>query len=625
MNMMNFHRRLPRFVILIALLGFLGACGLATTVPTTVTTEPIGWDGESIVYDATAISRFGSGTPSGTVHRDTTNDTAVIWNTDASLDNYGGIQTPMLSLDFSQAVIFRMEVVECYTQYIVKLAVEGESEYFYVLSDSGASGVISINVVDAMLSDKYRTKNTQPDPGYASGWKYDGEVKNCTFHILAKGPDGIKQTAELVIRSIAVYNNQTAVTGVSILSSAIQEGVLERLKGAAGVQLTATIQPAAVTDNAILWSSLDETIATVNASGFVTFTGVGTTTVTATAAIDQSKTATVLVNVTSGYEALNDLRNGLASIAYEGSTAEAAFFEDLYATTWSDDEEQTVSLSTRDALSSRISGGSVVIENYFDPFSSLDVLEAVASLEAGSAGVDMILTGSGGATVYRNINGHLYQERYDESIHIAYATYDTSWHKMATYQEHGIVVWDNGSVRRYDITVAAVTEIAAYTAADFADPTLWIVPDRTRQAEDPVIHALSPALVSLVGAAASIRQNKYAEAKYCFGGLVSGMLQSEADKTVEIILDVISLNQMNAYVKTMWEIKILYYQSATGPVISSNPLKIASGNTAGIQTITFVPAHPYFRLYLVVNGSDIGAQFADATMQIGSLKLHSLD
>ncbi|MFH0993163.1 MAG: hypothetical protein V1761_02315 [bacterium] len=74
-----------------------------------------------------------------------------------------------------------------------------------------------------------------------------------------------------------------------------------------------------------------------------------------------------------------------------------------------------------------------------------------------------------------------------------------------------------------------------------------------------------------------------------------------------------------------WEIKILYYQSATGPVVSANPLKVASGNATGIQTITFVPTYSYFRIYLVVNGSDIGAQYADATMQITSFRLHSLD
>ena len=42
-------------------------------------------------------------------------------------------------------------------------------------------------------------------------------------------------------------------------------------------------------------------------------------------------------------------------------------------------------------------------------------------------------------------------------------------------------------------------------------------------------------------------------------------------------------------------------------------------------TITFNPNYNYFRIYLVVNGSDIGEQFSDATMKIGSLKIQSID
>ncbi|MFA5290498.1 MAG: hypothetical protein WC351_05595, partial [Candidatus Izemoplasmatales bacterium] len=149
-----------------------------TTTRSTTTTQPTFpvWNTESIHYEAAHIRMFGSGTPAGTVHYDSLNDLAVIWNIDASLDNYGGVQTPMLALDFSQAVIFQMEVVDVYMQYIVKLAVQGESEYYYVLSDEPTTGLVSINVVDAMLSDKYRIRNTQPDPGYQSGWKYAGQT-----------------------------------------------------------------------------------------------------------------------------------------------------------------------------------------------------------------------------------------------------------------------------------------------------------------------------------------------------------------------------------------------------------------------------------------------------------------
>ncbi len=97
------------------------------------------------------------------------------------------------------------------------------------------------------------------------------------------------------------------------------------------------------------------------------------TTVVATAAIDQSKYATVLVNVTSGYEALTDLQAGLTGLSYGGDGADAAFFEDLYATTWSGDAGQAVAVNVPDALASRISGASVILENYFDPYSALDV------------------------------------------------------------------------------------------------------------------------------------------------------------------------------------------------------------------------------------------------------------
>jgi hypothetical protein len=164
-----------------------------------------------------------------------------------------------------------------------------------------------------------------------------------------------------------------------------------------------------------------------------------------------------------------------------------------------------------------------------------------------------------------------------------------------------------------------------YAPEDLADSSLWIVPDRTLLATDSVINALSPATVSVVSGEAVIRQNKYAEAKYCFGGIVSPMYGVPSGSTVEILLDVSDLNQMNDYVRTMWEIKILYYRSATGTVVSSNPLKLAAGNATGLQTVSFVPAYPDFRIYLVVNGSDIGAQFSDATMKIGSMRIYYLD
>lgn len=124
----------------------------------------------------------------------------------------------------------------------------------------------------------------------------------------------------------------------------------------------------------------------------------------------------------------------------------------------------------------------------------------------------------------------------------------------------------------------------------------------------------------------NLKQNKYPDAKYCFGGIASEVIHSQTTDLVEIVLDVASINQLNDYVKTMWEIKILYFYDIEAKLaVGSNPLKLASGNTPGLHSFTFTPAHQYYRLYLVANGSDIGAQFSGATIQVASLKVQVLD
>ena len=95
----------------------VSSCGPSDT--TTSGDLPL-WNGESVIYSAQNIAKFGSATPSGVANYDADKDAAVIWNTDASLDNYGGVQTPMLSLDFSIAVIFEMVVVSCYSHFVIK-------------------------------------------------------------------------------------------------------------------------------------------------------------------------------------------------------------------------------------------------------------------------------------------------------------------------------------------------------------------------------------------------------------------------------------------------------------------------------------------------------------------------
>ncbi|MBO4573004.1 MAG: Ig-like domain-containing protein [Clostridia bacterium] len=586
------------------------------------------WDGNGVTYTAEHISKFGSGTPYGYANYYADEDVAAIWNTDTSLDNYGGVQTPMLYLDFSKAVTFKMQVVGCYSQYIVKLAVEGENEYYYVLSDESKAGEISVNVVDSMLSEKYKQRNTQPDPGYHSGWKYDGQKKNCSFHILAKGPDGESQTAELKVRKISVFNNEVAVTGVTIASSAMSGKKLSALKGSAGVLLTATVAPSSISDKSVIWESLDSSVATVDDKGNVNFVGVGKTHIVATSATDQSKSDDVEINVLSGYEDTAALKAKLSSLATGASAETAETFKDLFKTSWADEDAmtQSVALSSSRSARMRSEGNAYYVFDHFDGGNANEVSEAAANADGDKAYLTLTLASSSGAEIYRLKNGELTKAAGNGSMKMEYLEKSGgAWQRTASYDEYVIVVGTDGNVKKAKISVISCDELADFAAADFADSSLWTVPDRTKQAEDRVAHALSPASVKVEGNVAVLKQNKYPEAKYCFGGIIGNITSAKGD--VEIVLDVKELNKMNDYVKTMWEIKIVYYEATANgyKVVSSNPIKLASGNEAKEYDFTFKPAYEYFRLYLVVNGSDIGAQFADAEMKIAGMKVYALD
>lgn len=613
-------------LILLAVMIFplcLQSCDKDPDNPSSDTT--VGWDGKSVTYKAEDIKKFGSATPAGMVN-DNGDGSVAIWNTDPSLDNYGGVQTPALTLDFSKAVIFKMNVVSCYSQYIVKLAVEGESEYYYVLSDEGTTGEISVNVVDAMLCDKYRGKNTQPDPGYQNGWKFDDKKKNCAFHILAKGPDGEQNTAELNITEISVFNDETAVTGITVTSDKLNDGVLTALKNSEAVTLSASVSPSSISDKSVTWKSLDESVAAVNADGRVSFVGVGVTQIVATSKIDQSKSSSVKVNVISGYEDKSLLTAKLNGLTYNGSASDAALFDDLFKTSWAgdDDMKPTVNAGNYLAVDARASGSKITMRNHFDG-SSEHINEANGLAASDGAYLPIQIAGANGATVYRNIGGKLFRESSDGQIQIQYLSKQSGNWTKASNNERIIIVFADGSVKKLSVSVVSSIKIADYNASDFTTPSLWTIPDRTKQSENRVVHALSPASVRVENGVAIFKQNKYPEAKYCFGGIVSNVLTVDKNKRVEILLDVDSLNKMNDYVKTMWELKIIYYAADGATAVSANPLKLESGNVTGLNSIVFTPAYDKFAIYLVVNGSDIGAQFSDAEMKIKSMQIYSLD
>lgn len=82
--------------------------------------------------------------------------------------------------------------------------------------------------------------------------------------------------------------------------------------------LTATVEPNNATDQNVIWSSSDNTVATVDENGKVTAVAAGTATITVTT-VDQNKTATCTVTVTHGSMTLIPQKN--ASCTVEGKEA----------------------------------------------------------------------------------------------------------------------------------------------------------------------------------------------------------------------------------------------------------------------------------------------------------------
>ncbi|MCF7932141.1 MAG: Ig-like domain-containing protein [Acholeplasmataceae bacterium] len=618
-------------ILLILMFGLLASCKDKEDPDKDdpIDEEIKGWDGEKITYLPEDIQMLNASIPQGYAIINPENDqSAIIKSLSPELDNYGGVSTGVLTLDFNYAVIFRMDVVSAYTQYIVKLFVEGESEAFYVLSDQGTPGVVSVNVVDAMLSAKYREKDTQPDPGYATGFKYDGMIKNCYFYIMPKGPDGEQRTAELVVSSISITNYKTpAITGVTLSSPLMSDGTISKLKGTEGVNLNATVVPEGVQDTAVTWMTSNPEVATVNESGFVSFVGVGEAIISAVSVIDQSKTGQVRINVLSGFENKEDLIDELNGIDFTQGRVQSSLtnFDDLYKTTWT--EASIIQALRPDPVTSiahalRIftESSGLMIENRFNPELLGHVDEALANQVGDQAMASVELAGRNehfgtrsAATIYRKIGGFIFKEALTASskltVDLTYAQVNgTTWSRPNAYDEETIVVFDDGTVTKYKIAIKNVTVIADYDATDFLNPALWADGDTL---------VLAPGSVRDNGdGTVTIREEN--PTAYPYGGIVSNLFENLEDRQMEVTIEVTGLNPE----RVLWNVRLIYYNNGSRV---GNPLTLEASNDTGRFMLGFVPAFDQLRLYLIANGSDISEIAPGAEIKIRTLTFQYID
>lgn len=97
--------------------------------------------------------------------------------------------------------------------------------------------------------------------------------------------------------NFVVSGDKTLAQSITLSASSCE------LKEGETKQLTATVLPEATDDKTITWSSSDESIATIDATGLITATGIGSTTITATATDGSNVSATCGIHVVANNDA----------------------------------------------------------------------------------------------------------------------------------------------------------------------------------------------------------------------------------------------------------------------------------------------------------------------------------
>ncbi|MDR2534376.1 MAG: leucine-rich repeat protein [Tannerellaceae bacterium] len=126
----------------------------------------------------------------------------------------------------------------------------------------------------------------------------DYEIILSDFNLTLKNLDTDDESPITDLSELKVTISVTRSVAVSNI--AITPGSLSGEVGGSA-QLSVEVTPASAADKTVTWTSSDNSVATVDANGLVTYAGVGTATVTATANDGSGKSASIPVTVTEPY------------------------------------------------------------------------------------------------------------------------------------------------------------------------------------------------------------------------------------------------------------------------------------------------------------------------------------
>ena len=192
----------------------------------------------------------------------------------------------------------RPENLKCYVvrnEEKVGEFVYGDSSYFWSGS-GGWSACMYKELKDALSEAKFPEKNYLSYHGivhFSPELIFSKSLAEGDYDVVVERMDGVK----FIFSNILHVYSDGSVNSVSIIGSGTA------LKPGDTLQLQAVINPTNATNQNVTWSSSDESVATVNASGLVTAVSYGSATITVTTA-DGGKTATYTVNVINADDSL---------------------------------------------------------------------------------------------------------------------------------------------------------------------------------------------------------------------------------------------------------------------------------------------------------------------------------
>ena len=301
--------------------------------------------------------------------------------------------------------------------------------------------------------------------------------------------------------------NAVAVTGITLNKEAIQ------LKVGKTTKLTATVTPDNATDKTVVWSSGDETVATVSEDGTVTAVAEGTATITA-GTPDGAKTAACTVTViaatapTEYYEKVTSapedwsgeylivyetgkvaFDGSLSTLDAEGNTIEVEINNEMIeATEDVNDAAFTIATMEGGGYSVKAASGKFIgATSYANSLASSDSEIANSlSLDASGNAVIKVTTSGGDVTLRYNYGSNQLRFRYYKSGQQAIQLYKKATGpksplagiRVEGYKTDFVV----GDTYTFDGTVTAVYEDD--TEKDVTNRATFTKPDMTTAGED---------------------------------------------------------------------------------------------------------------------------------------------